>query len=90
MSPDPKIVWEQRWHPLREEWVLFTSHRGGRPWIGEMHSPRDAEPPAYDPTCASAPATSESGVRTRRTPGPTGSPMTCRASRGIAEAAAQL
>ena len=41
--------------PFREEWVLFTSHRGGRPWIGEMHSPREAEPPAYDPTCALCP-----------------------------------
>jgi UDPglucose--hexose-1-phosphate uridylyltransferase len=55
MSPDPKVVWEQRWHPLREEWVLFTSHRGGRPWIGETHAPRDAEPPSYDPTCALCP-----------------------------------
>ena len=55
MSHDPTIVWEQRWHPLREEWVLFTSHRGGRPWIGETHSPRDAQPPAYDPTCALCP-----------------------------------
>jgi len=55
MSHDPKVVWEQRWHPLREEWVLFTSHRGGRPWIGETHSPRDVEPPAYDPTCALCP-----------------------------------
>jgi UDPglucose--hexose-1-phosphate uridylyltransferase len=55
MTPDPKVVWEQRWHPLRDEWVLFTSHRGGRPWIGETHAPRDAEPPSYDPACALCP-----------------------------------
>jgi UDPglucose--hexose-1-phosphate uridylyltransferase len=49
------VVWEQRWHPLREEWILFTAHRGGRPWIGETHAPRDQDPPAYDPTCALCP-----------------------------------
>jgi UDPglucose--hexose-1-phosphate uridylyltransferase len=57
MSANPRIVWEQRWHPLREEWVLFTSHRGGRPWIGETHAPRDVDPPAYDPACALCPGT---------------------------------
>lgn len=55
MSTDPSPVWEQRWHPLREEWVLFTSHRGGRPWIGDTHPPREAEIPSYDPTCALCP-----------------------------------
>ena len=29
------MTWELRWHPFRGEWVLFTSHRGARPWIGE-------------------------------------------------------
>jgi hypothetical protein len=29
---------EERWHALREEWILFTSHRGGRPWLGESRS----------------------------------------------------
>ncbi len=28
------MTWELRWHPFRGEWVLFTSHRGARPWIG--------------------------------------------------------
>lgn len=49
------LVWEQRWHPLREEWVLYTSHRGGRPWIGDTHAPHDEEPPTYDPVCALCP-----------------------------------
>jgi UDPglucose--hexose-1-phosphate uridylyltransferase len=30
------MTWELRWHPFRAEWVLFTSHRGARPWIGEV------------------------------------------------------
>jgi UDPglucose--hexose-1-phosphate uridylyltransferase len=29
------VTWELRWHPFRGEWVLFTAHRGARPWIGE-------------------------------------------------------
>ena len=55
MSTQPRLVWEQRWHPLREEWVLYTSHRGGRPWIGDTHAPAEATPPSYDPTCALCP-----------------------------------
>jgi UDPglucose--hexose-1-phosphate uridylyltransferase len=29
------MVWEQRWHPLRREWVIISSHRNERPWQGE-------------------------------------------------------
>ncbi|MCB1019587.1 MAG: galactose-1-phosphate uridylyltransferase [Acidobacteria bacterium] len=49
------MVWEQRWHPLREEWVLYTEHRGGRPWIGETKPPEAAAHPSYDPNCALCP-----------------------------------
>ena len=28
-------AWEQRWHPLREEWVVVAAHRQDRPWQGE-------------------------------------------------------
>jgi UDPglucose--hexose-1-phosphate uridylyltransferase len=28
-------AWEQRWHPLREEWVIVAAHRQDRPWHGE-------------------------------------------------------
>jgi UDPglucose--hexose-1-phosphate uridylyltransferase len=28
-------VWEERWHPLREEWVIVAAHRQDRPWSGE-------------------------------------------------------
>jgi UDPglucose--hexose-1-phosphate uridylyltransferase len=49
------LVWEERWHPLREEWILFTSHRGGRPWVGDTFQPNTEPVPAYDPTCALCP-----------------------------------
>lgn len=48
-------VWQQRWHPLREEWVLFTSHRGGRPWVGEKKRVEEHAAPSHDPTCALCP-----------------------------------
>jgi len=36
-------VWEQRWHPLRDEWVLVAAHRQSRPWTGEtMRAPAAA------------------------------------------------
>src|SRR5262245_23340089 len=30
------MTWELLWHPFRAEWVLYTAHRGARPWIGEV------------------------------------------------------
>ncbi len=50
-----KAIWEQRWHPLREEWVLYTEHRGGRPWAGETKPPEIERPASYDPACALCP-----------------------------------
>ena len=44
-------MWEQRWHPLREEWVIVAAHRQSRPWSGEQLPPPPAAPPAYDPAC---------------------------------------
>jgi UDPglucose--hexose-1-phosphate uridylyltransferase len=49
------LVWEQRWHPLRGEWILFTSHRSGRPWVGETVPRDEPSPPSYDPHCALCP-----------------------------------
>ncbi len=37
------MTWELRWHPFRGQWVLFTSHRDARPWVGENVAPE--EPP---------------------------------------------
>jgi UDPglucose--hexose-1-phosphate uridylyltransferase len=42
--------WEQRWHPLRREWVVYSAHRDNRPWHGKRE--KDAvSAPAYDPAC---------------------------------------
>ncbi|RJP33349.1 MAG: galactose-1-phosphate uridylyltransferase [Candidatus Omnitrophota bacterium] len=42
--------WEQRWHPLWREWIVYAAHRNFRPWNGEgAPSPSDA--PAYVPDC---------------------------------------
>lgn len=42
--------WEERWHPLREEWVIIAAHRQTRPWIGATTS-APPEVPHYDPGC---------------------------------------
>jgi UDPglucose--hexose-1-phosphate uridylyltransferase len=45
-------VWEERWHPLREEWVIVAAHRQSRPWIGEEVGRTAAPPlPSYVPEC---------------------------------------
>jgi len=44
-------VWEERWHPLREEWVIVAAHRQHRPWIGETVKTPKAALPAYLPDC---------------------------------------
>jgi UDPglucose--hexose-1-phosphate uridylyltransferase len=43
--------WEQRWHPLREEWVIVAAHRQNRPWIGETLDQEGEALPEYDPDC---------------------------------------
>jgi UDPglucose--hexose-1-phosphate uridylyltransferase len=45
------VVWEQRWHPLREEWVIIAAHRQNRPWTGETLRHAKNELPEYDPAC---------------------------------------
>lgn len=37
LEPPAKAAenWEQRWHPLREEWVIIAAHRNQRPWTGD-------------------------------------------------------
>ena len=39
--------WEERWHPLREEWVIIAAHRNERPWRGDtlIRSPDESVPP---------------------------------------------
>ena len=42
--------WEKRWHPLRQEWVIYAAHRNSRPWSFEPIS-ASKKAPDYDPTC---------------------------------------
>ena len=53
---EKQSVWEERWHPLREEWVIVAAHRQSRPWVGASVGVDDARLPgaaagAYDASC---------------------------------------
>jgi UDPglucose--hexose-1-phosphate uridylyltransferase len=50
-GPAEPGVWEERWHPLREEWVIVAAHRQGRPWIGQTVAEQPADAPHYVPDC---------------------------------------
>lgn len=54
------MVWEQRWHPLRCEWVIISSHRNERPWQGERVTERERTLPAYVPDCYLCPGNARS------------------------------
>jgi UDPglucose--hexose-1-phosphate uridylyltransferase len=43
--------WEQRWHPLRREWVVLAAHRQDRPWSGEVVEHAGESLPEYLPDC---------------------------------------
>lgn len=62
------MVWEQRWHPLRREWVIISSHRNERPWQGErVNEAERARLPAYVPDCSLCPGNvRSSGQRNER------------------------
>ena len=45
------MTWEERWHPLREEWVIIAAHRQHRPWNGEVLEHNSAVAPAYLADC---------------------------------------
>lgn len=45
------MTWEERWHPLREEWVIIAAHRQHRPWNGETLQPPRSEIPSYVADC---------------------------------------
>ena len=44
-------VWEERWHPLREEWVIVAAHRQNRPWIGQTVGGARVAIPTYVADC---------------------------------------
>lgn len=43
--------WEERWHPLREEWVIIAAHRQNRPWNGEILAQTINDTPEYVADC---------------------------------------
>ncbi len=45
------MTWEQRWHPLRREWVVVAAHRQNRPWVGETVEVARTEIPPHDDNC---------------------------------------
>lgn len=42
---------EERWHPLRREWVVISSNRSNRPWHGETVDDSRRELPAHVADC---------------------------------------
>lgn len=57
-------TWEERWHPLREEWVIVAAHRQNRPWVGEVMGRPAKTVPAYEPSCTFCPGNARvSGAR---------------------------
>lgn len=58
------MVWEERWHPLREEWVIIAAHRQNRPWSGETVTHRESLAPVFVPDCYLCPGNQRvSGAR---------------------------
>lgn len=45
------MVWEERWHPLREEWVIVAAHRQNRPWSGGTVGRAQESAPDYVADC---------------------------------------
>jgi len=45
------MTWEERWHPLREEWVVLAAHRQDRPWNGELVVHAEEALPEYVDDC---------------------------------------
>lgn len=46
-----QAVWEERWHPLREEWVIIAAHRQNRPWSGDTVQVTRKDAPAHARDC---------------------------------------
>jgi len=57
-------MWEERWHPLREEWVIVAAHRQSRPWSGAEVSGRAERPPVFDAACYLCPGNTRVSGRT--------------------------
>ena len=58
------MTWEERWHPLREEWVIVAAHRQDRPWSGGTVKQSAPSLPPYVPDCYLCPGNARvSGAR---------------------------
>ncbi len=57
------MVWEQRWHPLRREWVVISSHRNERPWQGERVAESVHPLPRYVADCYLCPGNARSSAQ---------------------------
>lgn len=44
------MTWEERFHPLRKEWIVVAAHRQNRPWSGEAVADSQVAP-TYLPDC---------------------------------------
>jgi UDPglucose--hexose-1-phosphate uridylyltransferase len=62
------MIWEERWHPLREEWIIVAAHRQHRPWSGETFELAGSiAPAAYVEDCYLCPGnTRVSGARNEK------------------------
>jgi UDPglucose--hexose-1-phosphate uridylyltransferase len=66
-KPDEKHMthtsgtWEERWHPLREEWVIVAAHRQSRPWIGQTVAASELHIPHYVEDCYLCPGNARVG-----------------------------
>lgn len=45
------MTWEERWHPLRREWVVVAAHRQNRPWNSEEVAHATRQTPEYVSDC---------------------------------------
>lgn len=45
------MTWEQRWHPLRREWVVVAAHRQNRPWNSASVAGEGRVLPGYVADC---------------------------------------
>lgn len=45
------MTWEERFHPLRREWVIVAAHRQNRPWSGRVVAEPGLATPAYASDC---------------------------------------
>lgn len=45
------MTFEERWHPLRQEWVIISSNRSNRPWLGEQVGSAERSLPKHVADC---------------------------------------